>query len=56
MHARDPRPDRISFYVFNPPGHRGTGSYVQEPVSVDPPEWKGHALRLGPDFIKLEIE
>ncbi len=35
----DPRPDRISFYVFNPPGHRGTGSYVQEPVSVDPPEW-----------------
>jgi hypothetical protein len=35
----DPRPDRISFYVFNPPGHRGTGSHVQEPVSQNPPEW-----------------
>lgn len=35
----DPRPDRISFYVFNPEGHRGTGSYVQEPIRMDPLEW-----------------
>ena len=28
----DPRPDRISFYVFNPAGHRGTGSYVEETI------------------------
>ena len=37
--ADDLRPNRISFYVFNLPGHRGTGSHVQEPVSEDPPEW-----------------
>jgi hypothetical protein len=35
----DPRPDRISFYIFNPDGHRGTGSYVQEPIRMRPPEW-----------------
>jgi Concanavalin A-like lectin/glucanases superfamily len=34
-----PRPDRISFYVFNPEGHLGTGSHVQEPINMDPPEW-----------------
>jgi hypothetical protein len=37
--ATDKRPDRISFYIFNPAGHRGTGSHVQEPISMDPPEW-----------------
>lgn len=28
-----PRPNRISFYVFNPDGHQGIGSYFQEPVT-----------------------
>jgi hypothetical protein len=37
--ATDPRSDRISFYVFNPDGHRGTGSHVQEPINMNPPEW-----------------
>lgn len=27
-----PRPNRISFYLFNPPGGLGVGSYVQVPV------------------------
>jgi hypothetical protein len=32
-----PRPNRISFYLFNPDGGLGQGSYFQEPVS--PGEW-----------------
>jgi hypothetical protein len=32
-----PRPNRISFYVFNPGGGEGIGSYVQEPVQAG--EW-----------------
>ncbi len=32
-----PRPNRISFYVFNLAGGEGIGSYVQEPVTVG--EW-----------------
>jgi Concanavalin A-like lectin/glucanases superfamily len=32
-----PRPNRISFYVFNPEGHKGVGSFFQEPVAVG--EW-----------------
>ncbi len=32
-----PRPNRISFYVFNSDGHKGVGSYFQEPVTVG--EW-----------------
>lgn len=32
-----PRPNRISFYVFNPEGGLGQGSYSQEPVRVG--EW-----------------
>jgi hypothetical protein len=32
-----PRPNRISFYVFNLQGHQGVGSYFQEPVQVG--EW-----------------
>src|SRR5215467_1768257 len=32
-----PRPNRISFYVFNLSGRQGIGSYVQEPVQVG--EW-----------------
>lgn len=32
-----PRPNRISFYVFNPGGGKGVGSYVQEPVQAG--EW-----------------
>ena len=32
-----PRPNRISFYVFNPHGRKGTGSYFQEPVQAG--EW-----------------
>ena len=32
-----PRPNRISFYVFNPQGHQGVGSYFQEPVQIG--EW-----------------
>jgi Concanavalin A-like lectin/glucanases superfamily len=32
-----PRPNRISFYVFNPAGGEGIGSYVQEPVEAG--EW-----------------
>lgn len=27
-----PRPNRISFYLFNPQGGLGVGSYVQEPI------------------------
>jgi hypothetical protein len=29
-----PRPNRISFYVFNPEGRLGIGSYFQEPVQA----------------------
>lgn len=29
-----PRPNRISFYVFNLDGHKGVASYFQEPVAV----------------------
>ncbi len=32
-----PRPNRISFYVFNPVGGEGIGSYFQEPVQAG--EW-----------------
>jgi hypothetical protein len=32
-----PRPNRISFYVFNPVRGQGIGSHVQEPVA--PGEW-----------------
>jgi hypothetical protein len=32
-----PRPNRISFYVFNPQPGKGVGSYFQEPVQ--PGEW-----------------
>ena len=32
-----PRPNRISFYVFNPAGGEGIGSYFQEPVQAG--EW-----------------
>ena len=32
-----PRPNRISFYVFNLSGGKGVGSYFQEPVQVG--EW-----------------
>jgi hypothetical protein len=32
-----PRPNRISFYLFNPGGGEGVGSYVQEPVQAG--EW-----------------
>jgi concanavalin A-like lectin/glucanase superfamily protein len=32
-----PRPNRISFYVFNPLPGKGVGSYFQEPVQVG--EW-----------------
>jgi hypothetical protein len=32
-----PRPNRISFYVFNPQGRKGVGSYFQEPVQAG--EW-----------------
>jgi hypothetical protein len=32
-----PRPNRISFYVFNLAGGKGVGSYFQEPVQVG--EW-----------------
>jgi hypothetical protein len=32
-----PRPNRISFYVFNPAGGRGVGSHVQRPV--EPGAW-----------------
>ncbi len=32
-----PRPNRISFYVFNPSGREGIGSYVQERVQAG--EW-----------------
>jgi hypothetical protein len=32
-----PRPNRISFYVFNPQGRKGVGSYFQE--SVQAGEW-----------------
>jgi concanavalin A-like lectin/glucanase superfamily protein len=32
-----PRPNRISFYVFNPDGGLGVGSYFQDPVK--PREW-----------------
>jgi hypothetical protein len=32
-----PRPNRISFYVFNLQGRQGVGSYFQEPVQVG--EW-----------------
>jgi hypothetical protein len=32
-----PRPNRISFYVFNPQGAKGVGSYFQEPVQAG--EW-----------------
>jgi Concanavalin A-like lectin/glucanases superfamily len=32
-----PRPNRISFYVFNLEGGKGVGSYFQEPVQVG--EW-----------------
>src|SRR5258705_9949548 len=32
-----PRPNRISFYVFNPHGRKGVGSYFQEPVQAG--EW-----------------
>jgi hypothetical protein len=32
-----PRPNRISFYVFNPQGGKGVGSYFQEPVQAG--EW-----------------
>jgi len=32
-----PRPNRISFYVFNPAGGEGIGSYFQEPVIAG--EW-----------------
>jgi len=32
-----PRPNRISFYVFNLDGGKGVGSYFQEPVQVG--EW-----------------
>jgi hypothetical protein len=32
-----PRPNRISFYVFNPPGDLGVGSYVQD--TVEPGRW-----------------
>jgi hypothetical protein len=32
-----PRPNRISFYVFNLSGREGIGSYVQEPIQVG--EW-----------------
>jgi hypothetical protein len=32
-----PRPNRISFYVFNPSGQEGIGSHVQEPVQAG--EW-----------------
>ena len=32
-----PRPNRISFYVFNPGGGEGIGSYFQEPVQSG--EW-----------------
>ena len=32
-----PRPNRISFYVFNPDGHKGVGSYFQQPVAAG--EW-----------------
>ncbi|WZO97482.1 LamG-like jellyroll fold domain-containing protein [Isosphaeraceae bacterium EP7] len=34
---RPPRPNRTSFYVFNPAGNRGTGSYEQE--TDRPGEW-----------------
>src|ERR1700693_3826170 len=30
-----PRPNRISFYVFNAGGGEGIGSYFQEPVQVN---------------------
>jgi hypothetical protein len=33
-----PRPQRTSFYVFNPQGHLGVGSYVPGPVG--PHEWR----------------
>ncbi|MFL5282135.1 MAG: LamG-like jellyroll fold domain-containing protein [Rhodopila sp.] len=32
-----PRQNRISFYVFNPAGHRGCGSYFQDPLRAG--EW-----------------
>ncbi len=32
-----PRPNRISFYVFNPAGGKGVGSYFQDPV--EPGAW-----------------
>jgi hypothetical protein len=32
-----PRPNRISFYVFNPQGGKGVGSFFQEPVQAG--EW-----------------
>lgn len=34
---KPPRPNRISFYLFNAKGGLGEGSYVQEPVN--PGEW-----------------
>jgi hypothetical protein len=34
---KPPRPNRISFYLFNAEGGLGQGSYVQEPVR--PGEW-----------------
>jgi hypothetical protein len=29
-----PRKNRISFYVFNPAGNRGCGSYFQDPIAT----------------------
>jgi hypothetical protein len=29
-----PRTNRISFYLFNPPGRKGVGSFVQVPISI----------------------
>jgi hypothetical protein len=36
QHTTDepPRPNRISFYIFNPGGREGIGSHFQEPVEV----------------------
>jgi Concanavalin A-like lectin/glucanases superfamily len=35
---KPPRPQRTSFYVFNPQGHLGVGSYVPGPVGLQ--EWR----------------
>src|SRR5262249_52737057 len=46
---RPPRPNRISFYVFNAAGGEGVGSYFQDPV---PPRAQIHVVGVADNVLK----